>query len=86
MSVPDYEIYSIRYAQNLERRRPENFLGGDPHDGAMPMSFYVWAIVGAGRAYVVDTGFDAASGASRGRLVERTVGEGLRAAGSSRTP
>ena len=81
MSLPEYEIYSIRYARNLDRRRPENFIGGDPHDVPMPMSFYVWAIVGGGRAYVVDTGFDAASGASRGRQVDRAVGDGLRDAG-----
>ncbi len=46
MSVLDHETHSIRHAQNLERRRPENLLGGDPHDVAMPMCFTVWTVVG----------------------------------------
>lgn len=72
-----YEVHAIRYARNGERRSPENFLGGDAHDVPMPMDFYVWAIVGEGRTIVVDTGFDEASGASRGREVMRPVKTGL---------
>jgi glyoxylase-like metal-dependent hydrolase (beta-lactamase superfamily II) len=73
-----YEVYAVKYAHH-ERRASENFLGGDPHDGPMPLDYYVWAIVGNGRQYVVDTGFDAAMGAKRKRTVIRSPGEGLRA-------
>ena len=36
-----YEIHAIRYA-HLERRSPENFLGGDAHDVPMPLDYFVW--------------------------------------------
>ena len=45
MSV--YETYAIKYAHHA-RTAKENFLGGDPHDGPMPMDYFVWAIVGDG--------------------------------------
>ncbi len=73
----EYEIYSIYYARNETRRRPGNFIDGDPHDVPMPMNFYVWAIVGGGEAWILDTGFDAATGATRGRTVDRAVDAGL---------
>ena len=38
-----YEIYAIKYAHS-ERRTGENFIGGDPHDGPMPLDYFVWAI------------------------------------------
>ena len=66
MSTPQYEIYALKYAHH-ERRASENFIGGDPHDGAMPLDYYVWLVRGEGREIVVDTGFSAAMAAKRGR-------------------
>ena len=77
----EYEVYSIRYARNDGRMRPQNFLDGDSHISPMPMSFYVWAIIGNGRTFVFDTGFDAAAAHHRGRTVDRTVDAGLKAVG-----
>jgi hypothetical protein len=54
--LPEYEVYALRYATR-GARRAEHFIGGDPHDAEMPMDYFVWAIRGAGRAFVVDTGF-----------------------------
>ncbi|WP_102225236.1 N-acyl homoserine lactonase family protein [Acidimangrovimonas sediminis] len=71
-----YRIYAIKYAEH-ERRAQENFIGGDIHDGPMPMDYFVWAIVGAERSFVVDTGFDAAMAAKRGRKIVHPVAEGL---------
>ncbi len=46
MSTPEpYELYAVRYAHH-DRRASENFIGGDPHDGPMPLDYFVWAIVG----------------------------------------
>jgi glyoxylase-like metal-dependent hydrolase (beta-lactamase superfamily II) len=75
-----YEVYAIRYARH-ERRASENFIGGDPHDGPMPLDYFVWAIVGNGKSYVLDTGFDAAMARKRGRQHLRSPGEGLKAIG-----
>jgi glyoxylase-like metal-dependent hydrolase (beta-lactamase superfamily II) len=65
-SLPEYEVYAIKYAHH-ERRSRENFLGGDPHDAPMPLDYFIWLIRGAGREIVVDTGFSAAMAAKRQR-------------------
>jgi len=66
VSQPTYEVYALKYAHH-DRRASENFIGGDPHDGPMPLDYYVWLIRGQGREIVVDTGFSAAMAAKRGR-------------------
>jgi hypothetical protein len=58
------EIYAVRYAHH-DRRASENFYGGDPHDGPMPLDYFVWAIVGENRTLILDTGFDAAMAKKR---------------------
>jgi hypothetical protein len=65
-----YEVLAIRYA-HLERTARHNFLGGDEHDQPMPLDYYVWAIVGAERTVIVDTGFDANTARQRGRQLVR---------------
>jgi glyoxylase-like metal-dependent hydrolase (beta-lactamase superfamily II) len=76
MSDPQYEVYAIKYAHHA-RRASENFIGGDPHDGPMPLDYFVWLIRGAGREIVVDTGFSAAVAARRQRDHIRCPTEGL---------
>ncbi|MBV8854673.1 MAG: N-acyl homoserine lactonase family protein [Sinobacteraceae bacterium] len=75
-----HEILAIRYA-HLDRRSDENFLGGDPHPTSMPLDYYVWVVRREHQVFVVDTGFDAAAAAARGRELLRPVADGLRAAG-----
>jgi glyoxylase-like metal-dependent hydrolase (beta-lactamase superfamily II) len=80
--MSEYEILAVRYAHNAERRTSDNFLGGDPHDGPMPMDFFVWAIKGSdGQTIIVDTGFDAEMAKRRARKITRPVAEGLKMAG-----
>jgi len=79
--MPEYEVYAIKYAHHA-RRASENFIGGDPHDGPMPLDYFVWLIRGAGREIVVDTGFSAAMAAKRGRDHIRCPTEGLRLLGT----
>ena len=76
MSDTQYEVYAIKYAHHA-RRAAENFIGGDPHDGPMPLDYFVWLIRGEGREIVVDTGFSAAMAAKRGREHIRCPTEGL---------
>ncbi|HEY7076208.1 MAG TPA: N-acyl homoserine lactonase family protein [Solirubrobacteraceae bacterium] len=60
-------IHAVRYGHR-EARRPENFYGGDPHDGPMAMDYFLWAVVGDdGRAIVVDAGFTEEVARRRGR-------------------
>jgi glyoxylase-like metal-dependent hydrolase (beta-lactamase superfamily II) len=75
-----YEIYAIKYAYH-ERHARENFIGGDPHDGPMPLDYFVWLVRDAERTLVVDTGFSAATAARRQRKHLRCPTEGLRMLG-----
>lgn len=71
MTLPDYEVYAIRYARR-DARRAEHFVGGDPHDAPMPMDYFVWLIRNQERTIVVDTGFTAEVAAKRKREYIRT--------------
>ena len=81
MSAPEpYELYAIRYGHH-NRPASANFIGGDPHDGPMPLDYFVWAIVGNGRTFVLDTGFDAEVAKRRQRDLTRSPAEGLKTIG-----
>lgn len=73
---PTYEAYAVKYAER-DARRGDHFIGGDLHDAPMPMDYFVWALVGAERTWIVDTGFDEFDATSRRRRLVRTVTEAL---------
>lgn len=75
-----HEIYAVRYAHH-DRKAHENYIGGDPHDILQPLAYFVWIIKGPGGTFLLDTGFDQAMAAKRGRIITRPVAEGLRAMG-----
>ena len=79
-TIETFRVFAIKYAHH-ERLSSANFIGGDSHDVPMPLDYFVWAIVGAGRTFIVDTGFDPAMAAKRGRRITNTVDRGLRAIG-----
>jgi glyoxylase-like metal-dependent hydrolase (beta-lactamase superfamily II) len=72
-----YQVYAVKYAHHA-RRASENFIGGDPHDGPMPLDYFVWLVRGEGREIVVDTGFSEAVAARRARDHLRCPTAGLR--------
>jgi glyoxylase-like metal-dependent hydrolase (beta-lactamase superfamily II) len=78
--LPDYEVYAIRYAQRAARRS-DHFIGGDPHDGPMDMDYFVWAVIGKGRSFVVDIGFSSPTASKRNRDWLRCPVESLRLLG-----
>jgi glyoxylase-like metal-dependent hydrolase (beta-lactamase superfamily II) len=81
MTADRYQIFAIKYAE-LMRETRGNFIDGDAHEtGEMPLYYYVWAIVGAERTLIVDTGFGAEVGRKRGRTITAPVEEGLRTIG-----
>lgn len=75
-----YEVYAVKYAFH-DRPAHENFIGGDFHESSMPLDYFVWAIVGRSRSFVVDTGFDRTMAAQRGRTITHAVEDGLRTIG-----
>jgi glyoxylase-like metal-dependent hydrolase (beta-lactamase superfamily II) len=80
VEVPDFEVYAVRYATR-EAGRGEHFYGHDPHDGPMPMDYFVWAAVSKDHAVVVDAGCTAEVAARRGRKHLRRPAESLEALG-----
>ena len=64
--LPAYEIYAIRYAQR-DAMRSSHFMGGDSHDGPMPMDYFVWVVRGNGVTLMVDLGFTREAAARRKR-------------------
>ena len=75
-----YELFALRYARR-DAMRHEHFIGGDPHDAPMPMDYFVWAAVGGGKAWIIDTGFTAEVAARRKREYLRCPIEGLKLLG-----
>ena len=80
MAEQEYELFAIRYATR-EARRSEHFIGGDPHDGPMPMDYFMWVARGGGRTFVIDTGFNAEVSKKRKRTFLRCPVETLGAFG-----
>jgi glyoxylase-like metal-dependent hydrolase (beta-lactamase superfamily II) len=78
--LPNYDVYAILYASRASRRS-DNFIGGDPHDGPMPLYYYVWVVTGPERTFVVDTGFSADVAVKRQRDFLRCPIEALRLLG-----
>jgi len=76
--LPEYEVYALRYA-TVARRRNQNFMQADPHDGPMPMDYFVWLIRGADRCCLVDTGFNRQASELRQREFLRCPITGLAA-------
>ena len=74
--LPEYELYAIRYAER-DARRSDHFIGGDPHDGPMPMDYFVWVAIAPHHTVVIDTGFTAEVAAARKRRFLRCPIEAL---------
>ena len=72
-----YEIYAVKYGEVAERAMSENMIGGDPHDMSGQLDFYVWAVVGRSRTFLVDTGFNHETAVLRNRKLQRLPKEGL---------
>jgi len=79
-AVPEYELFAIRYATR-EARRADHFIGGDPHDGPMPMDYFVWVAKSAERAVVIDCGFTEETAKKRKRTFLRDPIDALKLVG-----
>lgn len=69
-NLPNYEVFALRYAQ-VGRQRRDNFMVADPHDGPMPMDYFVWVIRHEEQVILVDTGFNQRAADQRGRNLLR---------------
>ena len=81
MTPPAYAVHAIRYA-TVAKRASANFLGGDPHDGPMPMDYFIWVAIGEPGTFVVDTGFTPQTASTRGRTYLNAPAECLSTVGA----
>jgi glyoxylase-like metal-dependent hydrolase (beta-lactamase superfamily II) len=65
-SLPEYELYAIRYATR-DALRSQHFMGGDAHDGPMAMDYFIWVAVSEARVFVIDIGFSPEAAQKRRR-------------------
>ena len=70
VSLPEYEIYAIRYATQEQRAEGHTFLGGDPGKMIQGLDFFTYALKGNGRTWVVDTGMTPHQAERMGRRYE----------------
>lgn len=84
-----WEIYALRYGWQ-DRKVADNFLHPhDPHDGEMPLDYFVWLLRNGTQEILVDTGFTADTLARRApgsttkpRFLSRPVEVALQEMGS----
>ncbi|MEP9376428.1 N-acyl homoserine lactonase family protein [Aquabacter sp. CN5-332] len=75
-SLPEYELFAIRYAMRGAQRR-DHFIGGDPHEGPMPMDYFLWVAKSPERTFVIDCGFTKEVADARKRTYLRCPVEAL---------
>lgn len=75
-----FEVHAIRYA-TVARKKSENFIGGDPHETAERMDYFVWLARSPARTFVIDTGFNEAASVRRSRDFLRSPVDGLKLLG-----
>jgi len=77
-----YELFAIKYAHH-DRDASANFIDDpDPHEGNMPLEYYVWIAINKNRTVLIDTGFNAKAAKERGRELIRCPAESLKLVGA----
>jgi glyoxylase-like metal-dependent hydrolase (beta-lactamase superfamily II) len=70
--IEPFELFAIRYAHHAGRKASDNFIGGDQHESASPLDYYVWVAKRSDRVFLIDTGFGAEAASQRKRdLLQR---------------
>lgn len=76
-----YELYAIKYARH-QRDARDNFIGDpDPHQGPMPLDYFVWVAKNKNRTVVIDCGFNQKAADERKRELIRCPAESLKLVG-----
>ena len=73
ISLPNYEIFAIRYAKQDLRAEANLFLGGDPNRMLPGLDFFTYAIRGAGQTWVIDCGFTPEGALRMGRQYDYLI-------------
>lgn len=79
--IEPFDLFAIRYAHHAKRSAAENFIGGDLHEEASPLDYFVWVARRSDRVFVVDTGFGEEAARVRQRQLLRRPADGVKALG-----
>ena len=66
--LPSYDVFAIRYGEQKERPEGSTFMGGDPAKIIPGLDFFTYVITGAGKTWIVDTGFRSDISGEGGRM------------------
>lgn len=77
---PEYEVYVVKYAERATTKSG-SFVFRDLHDGPLAMDYCIWVLIGGGKRYLVDLGFDQRYAKWRNRDLLRTPAEGVQLLG-----
>lgn len=72
-----FALYAIRYANHTGRKASDNGIGGDIHESASDLDYYVWVAQRSDRTFVIDTGFGTEQAEARKRELIRKPHEAL---------
>jgi len=64
-----WQVHALRYAERNARTRRDSFLFDDRHDTPHPMDYFIWLLRCESEVILVDTGYDGAEAAARGRPI-----------------
>lgn len=67
-----WQVHALKYADRNARVRGDSFIMADNHDAPHPMDYYVWVLRRGDKVILVDTGYDDAEAAARGRPIRMT--------------
>ena len=67
--MSDWQVHAIKYADRDSRTRADSFLFADNHDAPHPMDYFMWLLRRGDQVILVDTGYDDAEAAARGRPI-----------------
>jgi glyoxylase-like metal-dependent hydrolase (beta-lactamase superfamily II) len=76
-----FELFAVRYAHHGGRKASDNFIGGDIHESASPLDYFVWIARRADKTFVIDTGFGPEAAKERGRDLLRLPSNALKLIG-----
>ena len=72
-----WEVHAIKYAERNNRTRADSFIFDDAHDAPHAMDYFMWLLRRGDEAILVDTGYDHAEAAARGRPIAVDPGAAL---------
>ncbi|MEM7719979.1 MAG: N-acyl homoserine lactonase family protein [Pseudomonadota bacterium] len=75
--MPNWEVFAIRYADQVNRTRARAFLGDDNHNAPQPIDFYIWLLRRGDEVILIDTGFDGPEARHRGFELRQEIGPAL---------